>query len=133
MSFKITRISFIVVISLLLANCSSVEKYNYKLAQPISVEKLQKDIDYTQHKLEKLYPNLYGYISKEKLDFKFDSIRKVVNKPMTSSEFYFVISPVIASVRQGHMTMTPLSKKLSKKEAKRIKKMGDGPLSQFTF
>ena len=133
MSFKITRISFIVVISLLLANCTSVEKYNYKLAQPIPVEKLQKDIDYTQHKLEKLYPNLYGYISKEKLDFKFDSIRKAVNKPMTSSEFYFVISPVIASVRQGHMTMTPLSKKLSKKEAKRIKKMGDGPLSQFTF
>lgn len=133
MSFKITRIFFIVVISLFLANCTSVEKYNYKLAQPIPLEKLQKDIDYTQHKLEKLYPNLYGYISKEKLDFKFDSIRKVVNKPITSSEFYFVISPVIASVRQGHMTMTPLSKKLSKKEAKRLKKMGDGPLSQFTF
>jgi C-terminal processing protease CtpA/Prc len=133
MSFKITRISFIVVIALLLVNCTSVEKYNYKLAQPISVDKLQQDIDYTQHKLEKLYPNLYGYISKEKLDFKFDSIREVVNKPMTSSEFYFVISPVIASVRQGHMTMTPPSKKLSKKEAKRLKKMGDGPLSQFTF
>lgn len=133
MKLQIQKYFSLILIALLLTNCTSVEKYNYKLNQPISVEKLQKDIDYTQHKLEKLYPNLYGYISKEKLDFKFDSIRKVVNKPMTSSAFYFVISPVIASVRQGHMTMTPLSKKFPKKEAKRIKKMGDGPISQFTF
>lgn len=133
MSFKITRFSFTVVLALLLTNCTSVEKYNYKLAQPISVQKLQKDIDYTQHKLEKLYPNLYGYISKDKLNFKFDSIRKVVNKPMTSKEFYFVISPVIASVRQGHMTMAPVLNRVSKKDAKRFKKSGDGPLSQFFY
>lgn len=127
------RISFIVVISLLLANCTSVEKYNHKLAQPISVAKLQKDINYTQRKLEKLYPNLYGYITKEHLDFKFDSIRKVVDKPMTSKEFYFVIAPVIASVRQGHMTMSPVQNKISKEDAKRYNKTGDGPLSQFLY
>ena len=133
MSFKINKFSFLIVISILLINCKSVERYNTELTQPISAEKLHKDIDYTQHKLKKLYPNLYGYISKEKLDFKFDSIRKVVNKPMTSKEFYFVISPVIASVRQGHMTMMPVIKKLSKNESRRFKKMGDGPLSQFSF
>ncbi len=52
---------------------------------------------------------------------------------MTSKEFYFVISPVIASVRQGHMTMSPTMKRVSKKEAKRLKKSGDGPISQFVF
>lgn len=119
------------LIYLLVISCTSVEKYNAKIAEPIAADKLQKDINYTQHKLEKLYPNLYGYISKEKLDFKFDSIRKVVDKPMTSQDFYFLIAPIIASVRQGHMTMTPVLKRVSKKDAKRYKE--DGPISQFGF
>ena len=118
---------------LFFVNCTSVDKFNQKIAQPIAVEKLLSDINFTQHKLEKLYPNLYGYISKAQLNFKFDSIRQVVNKPMTSKEFYFVISPVIAAVRQGHMTMSPTSKRVTKKEKKRLKKSGDGPLSQFVF
>lgn len=127
------KLLLLTAISFLLANCTSVDEYNKKLAQPIAVEKLQKDINFTQQKLEKLYPNLYGYIPKSQLNAKFDSIRQVVNKPMTSSEFYFVISPVIAAVRQGHMTMSPLSKRVSKSDAKRYKKGGDGPLSQFVF
>jgi hypothetical protein len=64
---------------------------------------------------------------------KFDSLRNAVKQPMTSKEFYFAISPIIASVRQGHMTMSQVPYKLSKKEAKRIKKAGDGPLSQFAY
>lgn len=128
-----STLGFLILISFLLTNCTSVERFNQKLEQPIPVEKLQKDIDYTQQKLQKYYPNLYGYISKEQLDFKFDSVRKVVSQPMTSKEFYFVISPVIASVRQGHMSMSPVAKRVTKKEAKRLKKSGDGPLSQFVF
>lgn len=128
-----STLGLLILISFVLTNCTSVERFNQKLEQPIPAEQLQKDIDYTQRKLQKYYPNLYGYISKEQLDFKFDSIRKVVSKPMTSKEFYFVMSPVIASVRQGHMSMSPVSKRVPKKEAKRLKKAGDGPLSQFVF
>ena len=131
MNLQLRNYFFLLVTFSLLTSCTSVEKYNDKIAKPIAVDKLQKDINYTQHKLEKLYPNLYGYISKEKLDFKFDSIRKVVDKPLTSKEFYFVISPVLASVRQGHMTMTPVLKRVSKKDAKRYKE--EGPISQFAF
>lgn len=123
----------LVIGSFLSVNCTSVEHYNKKISEPISVEKLQKDINFTQQKLEKYYPNLYGYIPKKELDAKFDSIRIVVSKPMTSKEFYFVISPLIALVRQGHMTMSPALKRLPKSEAKRIKKAGDGPMSQFVY
>lgn len=133
MFLKIRRLFLLLAFCAVFVNCTSVEKYNQQIFQPISVEKLQVDINYTQHKLEKFYPNLYGYISKEQLNFKFDSIRAVVNKPMTSKEFYFVISPVIAAVRQGHMTMSPTIKRVSKKEAKRFKQSGDGPISQFVF
>lgn len=133
MSFTPSRFLAVLTIALLLGSCTSVEKYNKSISEPIAVAKLQKDIDFTQRKLEKLYPNLYGYIPKAKLDAKFDSIRNVVNKPMTSNEFYFVISPVIASVRQGHMGMSPTMKRVDKKTAKLYKKRGDGPLSQFVF
>lgn len=133
MPLKCLRLILFAVPALFIVGCSSVENYNRKISTPIPVAKLQKDIDYTQHKLEKYYPNLYGYIPKAKLDAKFDSIRSVVNKPMTSNEFYFVISPVIASVRQGHMGMSPVMKRVDKKTAKLYQKRGDGPLSQFVF
>lgn len=119
--------------TLLLVNCSSADKFNQKMAQPIPVAKLQKDIDYVQHKLDRYYPSIDLYIPKKLLDAKFDSLRNAVKQPMTSKEFYFAISPIIASVRQGHMTMSQVPYKLSKKEAKRIKKAGDGPLSQFAY
>lgn len=132
LSLFFKRVALLIVV-FSIVQCTSVEKFNQKISQPIAVEKLQSDIDFTQQKLEKFYPNLYGYISKEQLNFKFDSIRQVVNKPMTSKEFYFIISPVIAAVRQGHMTMSPVLKRVSKKEALRYKKSGDGPISQFVF
>lgn len=117
---------------LLFVSCTSTKRYNQRLATPIPVEKLQKDISFIQRKLNRLYPNLHGYITKEQLDHKFDSIRLVVNHPMTTKEFYFVIAPVIAAVRQGHMS-TVLPQPLSTRaQRKHLKKMGEGPLSQFT-
>jgi hypothetical protein len=127
------KIIFIFAMTLLLMNCSSADKFNQKMAQPIPVANLQKDIDYVQHKLNRYYPSIDLYIPKQQLDAKFDSLRNAVKQPMTSKEFYFAISPIIASVRQGHMTMSQVPYKLSKKEAKRIKKAGDGPLSQFAY
>ncbi|MEI7509780.1 MAG: S41 family peptidase [Flavobacterium sp.] len=123
----------ILLFTLLLVDCSTAERYNKKLEHPIAPEKLQEDINYVQHKLEKLHPSLYKYIPKEALNEKFDSIRKVINKPMTSKEFYFLISPVVASVRQGHMMVSPPFKKMDKKSQNKRLKSGIGPLSQFDF
>ena len=132
-SFRLSKIISIAFILITFSSCVSVEKYNLKLEKPLSVAKLQNDIDYVQHKLEKLHPNLYKYISKNELNQKFDSVRNVINKPMTSKEFFFLVSPIIASVHQGHMVLSPLFKLVSKKEQKRLKAAGVGPLSQFDF
>lgn len=132
-AFRFFKRVSILLFSLIIFSCTSVEKYNHKLDQPISVDKLQKDVNFVQHKLVKLHPSLYKYISKEALNAKFDSVRNVINKPMTSKEFYFLISPVVASVRQGHMILSPPFKMVSKKEQKRLKVAGVGPLSQFDF
>lgn len=130
---KIKNYYLLFFTSLILSSCTSVEKYNQQRVALIPVDELQKDINYVQKKLYKLHPSLDLYISKQQLDFKFDSIRKTIDKPLTSKEFYFVISPVIASVHQGHMSMSPNYKRYTKNQQKNFKNKGDGPLSQFSY
>lgn len=111
--------------------CQSIENFNSQLQQPIPVEKLQKDVDYSYKKLKQLHPKLYWYISKEKLDYKFDSLKNAIKQPMTGLAFYKELSPVLRSVGQGHLGITPSLKKLSKKEQKLLKKRGKSPFSQL--
>ena len=126
------QISYI-ILAVLLVQCSSIEKHNTQLSQTIAVDKLKKDVDVAQRKLQKMHPNLYYYISKNELDLKFDSVKKSITTPITSIDFYKKISPVFAAVRQGHMYVYRPTKKMTKKETAILTKKGTGPLSQFEF
>ncbi|MDD3005250.1 S41 family peptidase [Flavobacterium sp.] len=119
--------------ALLLSSCSSVEKHNKQLTELKSEKALKKDVDFAYKKLKKMHPNLYWYISKEKLDYKFDSLKTTITKPMTSFAFYKKIAPVVNEVRQGHMMVYPVTKRWTKKETKELIKKGTGPFSQFEF
>lgn len=131
------RVKFIIFVSLYFIvahiQCSSVEKYNSHLASKVSVADLQSDINYVEYKINKLHPALDWYISKEALANKFDSLRTTITEPLTPNEFYFKISPVVASVKQGHMGMMPLVNKTEKKERKKLEKKGQNPLNLVTF
>lgn len=116
-----------------LASCSSVKKHNEQLNNLIPAKKLKFDIDFAYNKLQKMHPKLYWYISKEKLDFKFDSLKKTINQPMTTMKFYKKIAPVISEVKQGHTFVYPPVKQYTKKENEAIKKRGINPISQFNF
>lgn len=128
-----------IIASLLLSSilffsaCQSVKKYNIKLEQPIAVKKLHSDVDLAYRKLKKLHPRLYWYISKEKLDFKFDSLKKSIQQPMTGLAFYKELSQVVKNVGQGHLEVSPSLPKFTKKEAQAINKKGKSPFSQFDF
>ena len=130
---SLLRFGFLFLGAIMLSNCNSVTRYNQQLEEPIPTEKLLEDVDYVHHKMIQLHPSLYKYISNEALNSKFDSLKSIITKPMTSKEFYFLMSPIIASVRQGHMILVPPVKRLSKKEQNRLSKLGLGPLSQFDF
>ncbi|MES2574480.1 MAG: S41 family peptidase [Bacteroidota bacterium] len=119
--------------SFLFLQCSSIKEHNAHLNDLISEKKLKDDVDFTYKKLQYFQPRLYWYISKKDLDFKFDSLKNTITKPMTSFEFYKKLSPVVGSVRQGHLSVFPSVKILSKAENKAIKKKGIGPFSQFDF
>lgn len=108
------------IITSFLVSCNSVRRYNEKFDAKIAPEKLQKDVTYIHKKLTKLHPQLYYYISKKDLDYKFDSLKNTIQEPLTRKEFYFKISPIIASIRQGHTYVNIPSRRLTKSQNKVI-------------
>ncbi len=118
---------------LFFVQCGSIKRHNSHLHELISVEKLISDVDFTYTKLKKLHPHLYWYISKKELDYKFDSLKSTITAPMLPLDFYKKLSPVVASVRQGHLIVYPPTKLYTKKELKALKKKGTGPFSQFDY
>ena len=113
-----------------LISCVSIKKHNKKISSLHSVESLRLDVDKAYHQLKKHHPNINLYISKERLDFKFDSLKTSITKPLTSYQFYAKITPVTSSIRQGHISVFSPKKKFTKKEKKALKKTKP-PLSKF--
>jgi C-terminal processing protease CtpA/Prc len=127
------RIFLLAITALFFAQCTSIKSHNEHLNDLIAEKDLKSDVDFAYKKLQNLHPNLYWYISKKDLDYKFDSLKTTITRPMTSFDFYKKLSPVVATVRQGHMFVYPSTKLLTKKETKAFTKKGIGPLSQFDF
>lgn len=127
------KVSLYIVFVVLLTNCSSVEKQNALLDTNLSVAQQMEDIDYLERKMKKIQPSLYHFISKEDLSRKFDSVRNTIKTPLKPNEFYFKVSPLLAAIKQGHASMSPLTKAYSNKENKELKKKGLGPVSQFDY
>jgi len=130
---KMGKVLILIMTTALLGSCASVNKYNRNLNDLRNEEQFKADVDFIHKKLKKLHPNLYWYISKKDLDFKFDSLKQTINTPMTSADFYLKLSPVIASVKQGHMQLFPPVKKMTQKEQTSVRNLGTSPLSRFEF
>ncbi|HBK71407.1 MAG TPA: peptidase S41 [Flavobacteriaceae bacterium] len=116
------NIFFYFVIALFIISCSSVQKYNQQISMLHPVKGLLKDVDMAYAKLQNLHPKLYLYIAKEQLDYKFDSLKTTIKNPMSSQDFYKKLAPVIAEVRQGHVSVSPPMQRFTKKEIKGNKK-----------
>lgn len=112
-------IPFFIIV--LLFSCKSARDKNLFLEHKISVNKLREDVDFTYSKLKRFHPNLYWYISKEKLDYKFDSLKNTLVEPLSPNEFYFKLAPIVASVNEGHLRLRPLPRYFTKKEEKILK------------
>ncbi|WP_108840591.1 S41 family peptidase [Aquimarina sp. Aq78] len=123
---------FLYVLVLSLTACSSVKKYNQQISELHSPEEIHDDIDFIYHKLQKLHPDLYWYISKDSLDEKISALKKNIKKPISSIAFYKRLAPVIASIRQGHTAIYPPYKKQTRKE-KKIKGRRSYPFKSLAF
>ena len=116
-----------------LVSCStSVSEYNKTNVKIFSPAELRKDVDYTYQQLQELHPELYMYISKPQLDFKFDSLKQSINAPMTRMQLYLKLQPVVSSVKEGHLMVLIPQRKLSKEQKKGYQSK-TGLLSRFDY
>jgi len=70
-----------------------------QLYQPVE---LIEDFDFMLKILEEVHPNLYAYISKDEFLRKANIARKALNKPLSKKDFFLVITPIVASICDGH-------------------------------
>lgn len=126
--------SFLICLAFLLHfSCTSVKEMNYLVTEKKhSPDKLKADVNFVYTLLTKGHPGVYWYITKEQLDFKFDSLKQTLNNPLTTKEFYKKIAPLVAEVKCGHTRLILVTKKLNKKEKDSIAKLAK-PINQFTY
>ncbi|WP_248723321.1 S41 family peptidase [Seonamhaeicola sp. ML3] len=105
-----------------LASCTSVKTYNEQITKLHTVEALHNDVDRLYNQLKKHHPKLYQYTSKAVLDFKFDSLKKSIHKPINSRTFYKKLAPVVTHVKQGHVSIGIGGKAFKRKELKALNK-----------
>lgn len=120
MMFRLKNTLILTLSLSLISSCVSVKKHNQRLESSIAPKKLKEDVDFTYKKLQKLHPNLYWYITKQELDYKFDSLKSSINEPLQPYQFYEKISPVITKIREGHLRFDIPEKKFTKKELKKL-------------
>lgn len=113
-----SKIKIACLLLLLFSGCTSVKKYNESISQLHKPEELHEDIDYAYKKIKKLHPDLYWYISEDSLDQEFNALKESIQSPLSSTEFYKQLSPVVSSIKQGHTSINPPRKKQTKKEIK---------------
>ena len=116
------KILLLSIVLLVVTSCVSTKSYNENITSLHTVEDLHKDVDKVYKQLKKHHPKLYQYTSKSVLDFKFDSLKSSITKPINSREFYKKLAPVVTNVRQGHVGVSSANKRFTKKERKIIVK-----------
>lgn len=116
----------------MLSSCSSIRRHNEQRASCIPPEQLKEDVDFAYSKLQQMHPQLYWYIPKKELELKFDSLKQTINEPLTPLQFYFKLQPVIAGIREGHLSLRIPRKKFTKKEIKTLEHK-KGLFSRFEY
>ncbi|MGC5743463.1 S41 family peptidase [Chryseobacterium sp. NFX27] len=122
----------IILLAAALSSCTSIRRHNEQRAACIGPDELKEDIDYAYLKLQKMHPQLYWYISKKDLDYKFDSLKQTIHQPLTPLQFYFKLQPVIADIREGHLALRIPRKKFTKSQIKALEHK-KGMFSRFEY
>lgn len=115
----------------LLIGCQSISSFNAHIDKEIPADKLRQDVDYVYKKLKKNHVKLDLYLPQDSIDYKFDSLKQSIEKPLKPNDFYTKLQVVIRDLRHGHTDLIPLFRKSEKEELKRIKN-SVGPFGQLS-
>ncbi|MES2810608.1 MAG: S41 family peptidase [Bacteroidota bacterium] len=98
---------YYLIILLLLCGCHKDEGQNTNsiFVKTFTPQRLRQDIDYVRDSLTKKHPNLYWYISKSKLNYQFDSLKKAINTPLTALQFRHKLLHILSGIGDGHIML----------------------------
>ena len=68
---------------------------------------VQEDFQRLRFSLEHADAGLYRYTSKATMDARFDAIARQLSHPMSDFEFYRMLCPLIAEIRNSHTSIRP--------------------------
>lgn len=86
---------------------------------------LIEDVDYAFDILKQRHPAPYTYISEEHLNYKIDSIKKLITAPMTSRALYRLVTPVYNSIGCIHSNMRSPVFSFTKKQKDSLEKVSN--------
>jgi len=99
---KLITIAFFLVF--LIGNAFGQSNDNIKL---YSAKELRDDVDSLTKYIEEVHPNAFFKFPKDKFYKEADSIKSVIVKPMSVFDFYFLVSPLVAKLEDGHTSIQP--------------------------
>jgi hypothetical protein len=73
----------------------------------LTAAQLQEDFQRLRFTLEHAHPALYRYATKAEIDSRLNAIALRLDRPMTDLDFYRVLSPLIAAIRNSHTSIQP--------------------------
>jgi hypothetical protein len=72
-----------------------------------AVDTLKADLQFVRRKLENVHPALYRYVTKGEMGVFFDSLARIIVRPMNEQEFISLLMLLNAKIRDGHTMFLP--------------------------
>jgi hypothetical protein len=79
-----------------------------------STRALAADLRQMRNLLESQHPALYAFTDRKTFDSLFVQAQDLIDRPMTSREFYQIAAPIVARVGCGHTTLTMATDSLTR-------------------
>lgn len=90
----------IMALLLLIVNCYGQTSNDY--SKKIAPELLKQDFQLLKDSLQSLHAGLYRYKTEDQIDAMFDRNYKLLDHPMSETDFFAIVSNTISSIEDGH-------------------------------
>lgn len=88
---------------LLILNFCFLMIFSSLTAQTLSPEEMKEDLRIFRDGLEQFHPELYRFTNQEVIDDQFQEIERNLTKPLSQQDFYKMLRPVLAKLKDGHI------------------------------
>lgn len=86
---------------------------NFDFNKKYSTSEMKNDLAILKDSLETFHPALYRYTTKADFDLAFKKAGKLIEKPLTQTQFYVIVASLISKVGDIHTTIEPSDESLN--------------------